>query len=81
MVQGEIELSEEMKQILSTSIYDVGFSRRTINALGNADLRYIKEVVNLTDGQLLRVPNFGRTCLEEVKNYAKEKGLIVGGKY
>ena len=61
--------NNELEKILATSIYEVGFSQRVVNALTYADLKYIKDVVTLTEGQLLRVQNFGIDSLKEVKRY------------
>ncbi|WP_277264768.1 DNA-directed RNA polymerase subunit alpha C-terminal domain-containing protein [Prevotella corporis] len=73
--------NNELEKILATSIYEVGFSQRVVNALTYADLKYIKDVVTLTEGQLLRVQNFGIDSLKEVKRYIDSKGLVIGKDY
>ncbi|KGF50374.1 DNA-directed RNA polymerase subunit alpha C-terminal domain-containing protein [Prevotella disiens] len=73
--------NDELEKILTTSIYEVGFSQRVVNALTYAGLKYIKDIVTLTEGQLLRVPNFGFDSLNEVKQYVESKGLIIGANY
>ena len=70
-----------MAKILATNIYEVGFSRRVVNALTYVGLTSIKEVVKMTEGQLLRVPNFGLGSLNEVRKYAESKGLVIGKDY
>lgn len=73
--------NNELEKILATSIYEVGFSQRVVNALTYADLKYIKDVVTLTEGQLLRVQKFGIDSLKEVKRYIDSKGLVIGKDY
>lgn len=73
--------NNELDNILATSIYEVGFSQRVVNALTYAELKSIKDIVKLTEGQLLRVPNFGMDSLKEVKRYIEKNGLVIGKNY
>ena len=70
-----------VNKVLATSIYEIGFSRRVTNALTYAGLVYIKDIVKLTEAQLLRVPHFGEKSLKEVKQYVCDKGVVIGGNY
>lgn len=72
------EASKEERIVLAESIYEVGFSQRVVNALTYAGLKSIKDIVKLTEGQLLRIPNFGFESLNEVKRYVESKGLVIG---
>lgn len=73
--------SEEERIVLAESIYEVGFSQRVVNALTYAGLKRIKDIVRLTEGQLLMVPNFGLDSLNKVKQYVESKGLTIGKDY
>ncbi len=73
--------NNELEKILAKSIYEVGFSQRVTNTLTYAGLKCIKDIVSLTEGQLLRVPNFGFDSLNEVKKYVESKGLVIGKEY
>lgn len=75
------EASKEERIVLAESIYEVGFSQRVVNALTYAGLKSIKDIVKLTEGQLLRTPNFGFDSLNEVKRYVESKGLVIGKEY
>ena len=75
------EASKEERIVLAESIYEVGFSQRVVNALTYAGLKSIKDIVKLTEGQLLRIPNFGFDSLNEVKRYVESKGLVIGKEY
>lgn len=56
-------------------IEDVELSVRSINCLKKAEIKYIGEVVQKTEQQLLDLENFGKTSLEEVNARLKEMGL------
>ena len=63
---------------LFVPIEDVDLSVRSINCLKKADIRYVGEVVQRTEGSLLDLENFGKTSLEEVKVRLEEMGLELG---
>jgi excisionase family DNA binding protein len=52
---------------LSTPVANLGLSTRTKNALGKARVGTLKELVSHSEQELLDLPNFGRTCLTEIK--------------
>lgn len=68
-------------EILNMSIFEVGLSHRTANALAGAGIKYIRDIVDQTEAQLLCVPKFGIACLEEVRRYIEGNGLVIGGEY
>ncbi|GAA0005880.1 DNA-directed RNA polymerase subunit alpha C-terminal domain-containing protein [Bradyrhizobium diazoefficiens] len=47
-------------------IDEMPLSVRSANCLKNADIDYVGQLVQKTDQELLRVPNFNRLSLEEV---------------
>ena len=59
-------------------VEDVELSVRSINCLKKAEIKYIGEVVQKTEQQLLDLENFGKTSLEEVNARLKEMGLGLG---
>lgn len=59
-------------------IEDVELSVRSINCLKKAEIKYIGEVVQKTEQQLLDLENFGKTSLEEVSARLGEMGLSLG---
>ena len=48
---------------------------RTANCLENENIVYVGELVQKTDGEWLRVPNFGRRSLNELKEVLAQIGL------
>ena len=55
-----------------------GRSVRSANCLQNADLRYIGELVQKTEAEMLKTKNFGRKSLNEIKELLSEMGLSLG---
>ena len=53
---------------------------RSANCLKNADIRYIGDLVQKTEGEMLRTKNFGRKSLNEIKEILQEMGLGLGMK-
>ena len=72
-------LDSDLKEILVVRIDDLDLSVRTKRALGSYGYEYIGDVVCLTEPQLLRLPNFGRRSLKELRETLKHLGLQMGG--
>lgn len=77
----KVEEEESMGVISGTDdklfipVEDVELSVRSINCLKKAEIKYIGEVVQKTEQQLLDLENFGKTSLEEVNARLEEMGL------
>lgn len=68
----------EMKYINNILLKDVSnfeFSIRALNAFKNDGMNHLGDLVNKSEGELLRLPNFGRKSLIETKAILKELGL------
>ena len=83
----EIEPSEEeireepaYNENLFRSVDELELSVRSANCLKNADLRYIGELVQKTEAEMLKTKNFGRKSLNEIKEILSEMGLTLGMK-
>jgi DNA-directed RNA polymerase subunit alpha len=55
-------------------------SVRTSYGLRNADIKYVGELVQCTEEELLEIRNFGRKSLNEVKGILADLGLSFGMK-
>ena len=53
-------------------------SVRSANCLKNANIRYIWELVQKTEPEMLKTKNFGRKSLNEIKAILEEMGLHLG---
>lgn len=57
------------------SIDELDFSIRTYNCLRRAGIQTVKDLVNCTEEDLLKIRNFGRKCVKEVKDRLEREGL------
>ncbi|HZP41376.1 MAG TPA: DNA-directed RNA polymerase subunit alpha [Candidatus Binatia bacterium] len=57
---------------------DLELSVRSANCLQNADIKYIGELVQKTEQEMLKTKNFGRKSLNEIKEFLQEMGLSLG---
>jgi len=76
----EEESTEEWNENLFKTVDELELSVRSANCLQNADIKYIYELVEKTEADLLKTKNFGRKSLNEVKELLAEMGLSLGMK-
>ncbi len=75
--------AEEMPPLnenLYRSVHELELSVRAANCLRNASIRYIGELVQKTEQEMLKTKNFGRKSLNEIKEILTEMGLQLGMK-
>jgi DNA-directed RNA polymerase subunit alpha len=65
---------------LFRSVDELEFSVRSQNCLQNADIKYIGELVQKSEQEMLRTKNFGHKSLNEIKEILKDMGLELGMK-
>jgi DNA-directed RNA polymerase subunit alpha len=63
---------------LFKSVEELELSVRSANCLQNANIRYIGELVQKTEGEMLKTKNFGRKSLNEIKELLASMGLSLG---
>jgi hypothetical protein len=61
-----------------TVVDDLELSVRTANCLKNDNIVYIGDLVQKTEAEMLRTPNFGRKSLNEMKEVLAQMGLHLG---
>lgn len=77
----EVEsVDSEINPYLSRPVDDLELSVRSANCLRNASIRYIGELVQRTENEMLKTKNFGRKSLNEIKQLLSEMGLGLGFK-
>jgi DNA-directed RNA polymerase subunit alpha len=78
------ERPSEETPILNENLYrgvnELELSVRAANCLRNANIRYIGELVQKTEQEMLKTKNFGRKSLNEIKDILTEMGLSLGMK-
>lgn len=65
---------------LLRSVEELELSVRSANCLQNANIKYIYELVQKTEAEMLKTKNFGRKSLNEIKEILSEMGLGLGMK-
>jgi DNA-directed RNA polymerase subunit alpha len=63
---------------LDKSVEELELSVRSYNCLKNANIRTIRELVQKTEGEMLKTKNFGRKSLNEIKDILQTMGLSLG---
>jgi len=63
---------------LYRSVEELELSVRSANCLQNANIKYIYELVQKTEAEMLKTKNFGRKSLNEIKDILSEMGLSLG---
>jgi len=79
----DAHVSEEQAKLnenLWKSVDELELSVRSANCLQNANIRYIGELVQRTESEMLKTKNFGRKSLKEIKENLAEMGLSLGMK-
>jgi DNA-directed RNA polymerase subunit alpha len=69
-----------LNENLYRSVNELELSVRAANCLRNANIRYIGELVQKTEQEMLKTKNFGRKSLNEIREILTEMGLNLGMK-
>jgi DNA-directed RNA polymerase subunit alpha len=74
------EPTPQLNENLFRSVAELELSVRSANCLQNAGIKYIGELVQRTEAEMLKTKNFGRKSLNEIKEILHEMGLDFGMK-
>ena len=66
--------------VLLKKLDEIELSVRSANCLRSANVVYMGDLVEMTEGDILRTPNFGRKSLNEIRNVLIQHGLNFGMK-
>ncbi len=69
---------ESLNPNLFKSVDELELSVRSANCLQNANIRFIGELVQRTEAEMLKTKNFGRKSLNEIKETLGALGLSLG---
>lgn len=67
-----------VNEVLFRPVDELELSVRSANCLQNAEVKYIGELVQRTEAEMLRTKNFGRKSLNELKGILSNHGLEFG---
>jgi DNA-directed RNA polymerase subunit alpha len=76
----EKEEKSKLNENLFKNVDELELSVRSANCLKNADIRYIGDLVQKTEAEMLKTKNFGRKSLNEIKEILADMGLGLGMK-
>ena len=63
---------------LLKKVDELELSVRSANCLKNDNIVYIGDLIQKSEAEMLRTPNFGRKCLNEIKEVLATMGLHLG---
>ena len=76
--RAEEEESLEFNPLLLKKVDELELSVRSANCLKNDNIVYIGDLIQKTEAEMLRTPNFGRKSLNEIKEVLTGMGLHLG---
>src|SRR4029077_17680772 len=79
--QVEQQQTGSLNENLDKSVEELELSVRSYNCLKNANIRTIRELVQKTEGEMLKTKNFGCKSLNEIKEILVKMGLALGMKF
>ncbi len=74
----ETSIEPEFNPNLLRKVEELELSVRSANCLKNDNIVYIGDLIQKSEGEMLRTPNFGRKSLNEIKEVLAQMGLHLG---
>ncbi|MCL4542338.1 MAG: DNA-directed RNA polymerase subunit alpha [Deltaproteobacteria bacterium] len=78
--ENEKPKESQLNENLFKNVDELELSVRSANCLKNANIKTLYELVQKTEGEMLRTKNFGRKSLNEIKEVLSTMGLSFGTK-
>jgi DNA-directed RNA polymerase subunit alpha len=76
----EQKVDQELEAKLNTPIQELELSVRASNCLESVKVETVRQLVQMTDADLLKIRSFGKTSLREIKRKLADIGLSLGMK-
>jgi len=76
----EKKVDEELEAKLNTPIQELELSVRANNCLESVKVETVRQLVQMTEADLLKIRSFGKTSLREIKRKLADIGLSLGMK-
>jgi DNA-directed RNA polymerase subunit alpha len=76
--EGQATDTNQLNRYLLKKVDELELSVRSANCLKNDNIIYIGDLVQKTEAEMLRTPNFGRKSLNEIKEVLASMGLRLG---
>ena len=78
IVHEDIRPELEFNAALLKKVDELELSVRSANCLKNDNIVYIGDLIQKSEAEMLRIPNFGRKSLNEIKEVLAQMGLHLG---
>ena len=78
VIPQQIAVEPEFNKNLLKKVDELELSVRSMNCLKNDNIIYIGDLVQKTESEMLRTPNFGRKSLNEIKEVLGSMSLYLG---
>ncbi len=78
VVRTETPIEPQFNPALLKKVDELELSVRSANCLKNDNIVYIGDLIQKTEAEMLRTPNFGRKSLNEIKEVLAQMGLHLG---
>jgi len=69
---------DELQKLLDRPIADLELSVRARNCLDSANLQTLRDLIIMSENEVMKLKNLGKTSLTEIKSRLAEKGLTLG---
>ena len=69
---------DELQRMLDRPISDLELSVRARNCLDSANLQTFRDLVSMSENEVMKLKNLGKTSLTEIKSRLAERGLSLG---
>lgn len=69
---------DELNKLLSRPLAELELSVRARNCLDSANLQTLRDLVTMSESEVMKLKNLGKTSLTEIKSRLAEKGLSLG---
>lgn len=79
-ISDDLPSEQQFNENLLRSVDELDLSVRAENCLQSANIKYIGDLVQKTEAEMLKTKNFGRKSLKEIKELLSEMGLALGMK-
>jgi DNA-directed RNA polymerase subunit alpha len=76
--KSDVDDGLEFNPLLLKKVDELELSVRSANCLKNDNIVYIGDLIQKTEAEMLRTPNFGRKSLNEIKEVLSSMGLHLG---
>jgi DNA-directed RNA polymerase subunit alpha len=70
--------TSELNEMLLAPISDLELSVRARNCLDGANITTLRDLVRMSENEVMNLKNLGKTSLTEIKNKLAERGLTLG---